>query len=113
MQPVTETAAPAAATGKKGKKDMSELKKEMVMDEHQITVEALAKRFNTDISKDFTVVRCGRCLAAPRPPRTSRRRLLPPVSHTFAHPLRGHVGLANAGSLSTPGSIVLVHVDLV
>jgi len=55
MQPVTETAAPAAAAGKKGKKDMSELKKEMVMDEHQITVEALAKRFNTDISKDFTV----------------------------------------------------------
>ena len=65
METVTETAAPAAAAaGKKpAKRDLDELKKELVMDEHQIPVEELAKRFGTDISNDFSVVRTECCTA--------------------------------------------------
>uniref|UniRef100_A0A671PBH2 Sodium/potassium-transporting ATPase subunit alpha n=1 Tax=Sinocyclocheilus anshuiensis TaxID=1608454 RepID=A0A671PBH2_9TELE len=61
--------------GKKSKKDMEELKKEVELEDHKLTLEELNRKYNTDLNKGLTNFRAKEILARDGP-----NALTPPVT---------------------------------
>nr|AAH54591.1 Atp1a1a.3 protein [Danio rerio] len=61
--------------GKKNKKDMDELKKEVEMDDHKLTLEELSRKYGTDLNKGLSITRAKEILARDGP-----NALTPPVT---------------------------------